>query len=95
MGLIAGNINDSKTSSPDWSVSMAKAIEDAFIAEWPNVVTGQAAPSGEALLSMRLMFVAVARGVVKHLHDNPNAFNVQNATTDNHDHLMVVEGDFN
>lgn len=67
MGLKAGtttNLNN----------SMAKAMEDAFIAEWLRVKEDQAAP--EMTEDMRLIFVAVAQGVINHLKANQNAFEV-------------------
>lgn len=68
MPLKAGTISD-------LSNSMAQAMEDAFVAAWPNVMGEQELPANRQ--QMRLMFVAVAQGVVQHLKDNPNAFKVQ------------------
>lgn len=78
MALKPGSINLSKNpSSSEWTLSMAKAIEDAFLEEWPQAMPGQAAP--ELNDQMRLIFVAVAKGVVKHLGQNGTAFQVTNA----------------
>jgi hypothetical protein len=68
MPLKAGTIND-------LSNSMAQAMEDAFVAAWPNVMGEQELPANRQ--QMRLMFVAVAHGVVQHLKGNPNAFKVE------------------
>jgi hypothetical protein len=61
---------------PDYENSMAKSMEDAFLAEWKNAM-GDADPPVPNN-QMRLMFVAIARGVVKHLHENPGAFRIDN-----------------
>lgn len=52
--------------------SMAQAIENAFLAEWPNIMTGQPAPIASE--QMRLLFMAIAQGVVQHLVKHPEAF---------------------
>ena len=84
MGLKAGTIND-------LSNSMAKAIEEAFLSEWPKAKQGQSPPAMND--DMRLIFVAVAQGVVKHLKVNENAFEVTVNTTDLHSHTAQVEID--
>jgi hypothetical protein len=56
--------------------SMANAIERAFLDEWGNFMGERPEPSGDQLKAMRHIFVAVARGVVKHLAENPEAFRV-------------------
>lgn len=58
----------------DFTNSMAKAMEDALIREWPNAMGGQPAPETNA--QMRLMFVAIAQGIVSHLKTNHDAFKV-------------------
>lgn len=68
MPLKAGTTND-------LSNSMAKAMEDAFVEQWSNVMGDRELP--EDRQQMRLMFVAVAQGVVEHLKSNPNAFRVE------------------
>lgn len=70
--------------------SMAKAMEDAFIAEWRRVKEGQAAPTMTE--DMRLIFVAVAQGVVSHLQANANAFVVSTENGDgNHNHDISID----
>ena len=54
--------------------SMAQAMEEAFKQEWPYVMKGADTPAAND--QMRLMFIAVARGVVKHLKDNHESFKV-------------------
>lgn len=56
--------------------SMAEAIEKAFLAEWPKVIPGQPVP--ESNDQMRLLFMAIAQGVVYHLVHHPEAFVVTN-----------------
>jgi hypothetical protein len=58
----------------DLSNSMAQAMEDAFVAQWPVVMGDRDLPADRQ--QMRLMFVAVAQGVVEHLKRNPDAFKV-------------------
>ena len=74
-GATAGSADD------DFADSMAQAIEDAFLSEWPKVNPDLPAPpnasSEEPLKSMRLFFAAVAQGVLRHLHENPDAFHVR------------------
>jgi len=70
MALKAGTIDD-----PSNSNSMAQAMEDAFVAQWPFVMGDRDLPADRQ--QMRLMFVAVAQGVVEHLKSNPDAFKVE------------------
>ena len=60
--------------------SMAEAMEAVFSAELPSVVPGADPLKGEA--ERRLLFVAVAQGVVNHLSANPDAFKVSVSITD-------------
>ncbi len=84
--LISGTMLGSKSKSTDWMNSMAKAMEDAFIAEWPIAMGDQPAP--KMTDAMRLMFVAIAQGVVNHLDTHAAAFkvNVLPGGNNNHDH---------
>jgi hypothetical protein len=73
-GATAGSADD------DFAESMAQAIEDAFLSEWPKVnpdLPVPTAPAEEPLKSMRLFFAAVAQGVLRHLHKHPEAFHVR------------------
>ncbi len=77
MTLKAGTTND-------FSDSMAAAIEAALKTEWPNVMgAGSTVDSNPQL---RLLCIAVAQGVLRHLKDNPADIKVlvnlvANATT--------------
>jgi len=56
------------------SGSMAEAMEQVFREELPSVVPGANPERGER--ERRLLFVAVAQGMVRHLAANPDAFKV-------------------
>jgi hypothetical protein len=60
--------------------SMAEAMEQVFREELPVVVPGADPDRGEA--ERRLLFVAVAQGVVRHLAANPDAFKVHVSLAD-------------
>jgi hypothetical protein len=68
----------------DFNNSMAQDIETAFLANWP-LVMGKLEEGGPAIPEsnnqMKLMFIAIATGVIEHLKKNPTAFVVD--TTDN------------
>lgn len=72
MALKPGTIND-------FSNSMAKEMEDAFMATWPFVMHD--APVPVANDQMRLMFIAISKGLIEHLKKNSTSFIVN--TTDN------------
>jgi len=57
------------------SGSMAEVMEQVFRDALPSVVPGADANKGEA--ERRLIFVAVAQGVVRHLQEHHNAFKVE------------------
>jgi hypothetical protein len=61
-------------SKTDYTASMASAMEAAFMNEWSNFMQGADAPAMND--QMRLMFVAIAQGVVNHLKANHDAFEV-------------------
>lgn len=63
MGLKPGHVND-------FANSMAQAIEQAFVEEW-QAVKGTALPAGDPT-DRRLLFVAIARGVLRYLEVNQN-----------------------
>ncbi len=89
MNLKAGTINDMTSS-------MAEAMEAAFLEEWPNAMGSQEKPTMNN--QMRLMFVAMAKGVVRHIVANPDAFKVTiasaNAGGGQHTHVatMAISG---
>lgn len=59
----------------DFTGSMAEEMANAFLSEWAPAMDPQPKPT-EINNQMRLMFVAIAQGVVKHLKENPGAFAV-------------------
>lgn len=65
--------------------SMAADIENAFLAEWPKVM-GDDQPVPAPSPEMRLLFVAVAQGVIRHLKDNAQALEVTVNDDVSHDH---------
>lgn len=96
MALKPGSVTLGRTpANSEWTLSMAKAMEDAFLAEWPIAMPDQPVPTVND--QMRLLFVAIAKGVVKHLGDNGSAFQVAIGTANNHTHTatttVVVETD--
>jgi hypothetical protein len=75
MPLKAGTKKITPTPLVDgYSGSMASAIEKAFLDGWTESMGGQ--PKPESNDQMRLLFIAIAQGVVKHLKENPTAFKV-------------------
>lgn len=60
----------------DLANSMAEDIERAFLQEWPAVMGDVPAPSPLSP-EMRLLFVSIAQGVIRHLQDNPSSFRVE------------------
>ena len=88
MALRSGSIRQANNPADqtNWNNSMAKAIEDAFLDEWPEAMDN--APKPEMNDQLRLMFVAVAKGVVKHLMENGSAFSVDTNSIGNHSHTL-------
>ena len=64
----------SNHSPGEFADSMAAAMVDAFKNEWPYVMGD--APPPETLDQMKLLFAAVAQGVVNHLQQHPTDFEV-------------------
>lgn len=73
MPLKAGTVND-------LSNSMAQAIATAFADQWPLVMGDRELPANNP--QTQLLFVAIARGVITHLVQNPEAFQVEVTITD-------------
>jgi hypothetical protein len=91
MALNSGSILQSKNDPGTYANSMAKAMEAAFLAEWPHAMGNQPAP--EVNDQMRLMFTAIAKGVVNHLINNDSAFVVSTVNgNSNHSHSIDVQG---
>ncbi|MEO1515428.1 MAG: hypothetical protein AAFV95_10455 [Bacteroidota bacterium] len=72
----------SKRLSSDFTNSMAQAMEQAFRAEWPNIM-GTDDPAPPPSDQMRLLFIAIAQGVVRHLASHPEAFDIRITNTTN------------
>ena len=70
MALKPGQVPASGTSE-----SMAEAMEDALRRHWPLVMGEGRIPFDDRFL--KLFFVAIAQGVVRHLEENPLSFKVQ------------------
>ena len=56
--------------------NMAKEIENAFAAVRLSAGITDPLPTGTNSRDMRMMFVAIATGVINHLKNNPQAFGV-------------------
>ncbi len=80
MPLKAGNVNESKPPTPD-DRSMAQAIEQAFREQWPLVMGDRELPEDNP--QTKLFFAAIARGIVAHLVQHPEAFQVTVTLPDN------------
>lgn len=61
----------------DSTDNMAKEIENAFAAVRLSAGITNPLPSGARANDMRMMFVAIATGVINHLKNNPAAFAVE------------------
>jgi len=88
MALKSGSINlaNDPSREAEWAASLAWAIEDAFNTEWPIAMDGADAP--EMNNQARLLFVAIAKGVVKHLTQNGSAFVVNLPSVASHTHTF-------
>ena len=53
--------------------SMAQAIENAFRDEWNTYMGGEPPPPND---QMKLLCVAIAKGVIQHICAHPEAFSV-------------------
>ncbi len=54
--------------------SMAAAMETAFLEQWPYVMGDETLPASSD--QMKLMFIAIAQGVIKHLKQNSASMKV-------------------
>ncbi|MCX6243091.1 MAG: hypothetical protein NTU98_00150 [Bacteroidetes bacterium] len=65
-----------KSGSPrnKYAESMAAMIEQAFNDEWNTYMGGEAPPTND---QMKLLCVAIAKGVINHLCTHPEAFIVK------------------
>ena len=60
----------------DFSGSMAEEMANAFLEEWDSAMGPNPPPKPDMNNQMRLMFIAIAQGVVKQLKENPKAFGI-------------------
>ncbi|MCG8327017.1 MAG: hypothetical protein MI974_04990 [Chitinophagales bacterium] len=67
------------------SQTMAEAMYGAFLDAWPNYMEVQPKPEGPNP-QLQLMFVAIAKGIVKHLTEHPEAFAITVNTQNGHRH---------
>lgn len=61
----------------DSSDNMAREIQNAFVAMRASAGITEPLPTGLNAQDMRIMFLAIARGVIQHIANNPTAFQVQ------------------
>ena len=73
MALNAGTRTRLTPGADQFSDSMAEAMETAFMKEWPVIMHSEAPKTNDQL---RLIFIAVAQGIVRYLKDNADAFNI-------------------
>ena len=86
--LKAGRVDD----TGGFSDSMAKAIEDAMKDEWQRVKDEPLpAPLGEE--DRRILFVAIARGVLNYLHAHRVDLGTNTALVDVNNHSHHLEFD--
>lgn len=72
-------------TSAAYTGSMADEMEKAFIEEWPSIM-GAGSPVIDD--QVRLLFIAVAKGVVRHLNKNPTAFKVNVSKIQNNSSIV-------
>jgi hypothetical protein len=82
MALKAGTIQD-------YGNSMAEAMEEAFLEEWPRIMSDNQ-PKPKPNDQMKLLFIAMAQGVVRHLADHPESFGVSISSNAGHSHSASV-----
>jgi 2C-methyl-D-erythritol 2,4-cyclodiphosphate synthase len=70
MPLKAGSL-----SGTGYADSMASAMETAFNNEWPTLMGDSPLPASND--QMKLMFVAIAQGVINHLQLHCDAFDIK------------------
>lgn len=94
--LKAGNLTSStNVDDPAFVNSMAQEIESALNTLMTNdgLPPLSIDPSDKSVRDRRRLIVAIARGVVKHLHDNPGAFAIttnSGTITARLDHISTV-----
>jgi len=73
MSLEAGTTVPGPIGQDQYTNSLASAIENAFMKEWPAVMKSAAPPPND---QMRLVFIAVAQGILRYFINNNNAITV-------------------
>lgn len=78
----------------DFANSLAQAMDDAMQEEWQRV-KGEPLPSGLGEEDRRILFVAVARGLLQYLHEHEADLdtNTVQDTTSGHEHHLVIDYD--
>ena len=69
---------------------MAGAMLQAFRDAWPTFMGEDTPVPNVNNPQMKLMFVAIARGVVRHLTENPNAFVINRHPRGAHNHSFSI-----
>jgi len=72
----------------DVTDNMAREIESAFRAVRLSAGITDPLPSGPRANDMRMMFIAIATGVINHLKNNPKAFAVEVS-----DNTVTIDGE--
>ncbi|UOQ64810.1 hypothetical protein [Hymenobacter volaticus] len=80
MALNAGTKQEQAPGVDEFANSMAAAMENAFLKEWPKVMGGQPAPTSTD--QMRLLFIAVAQGMIRYLKTHEADITVRVGSTD-------------
>jgi len=85
MPLKSGTLDDTISSD-----TLVGEIERAFREVWPAVMNDAKLPENLDR-QMKLVFVAVAKGVVRHLENNTDAFVITVQSTGDHTHSASLE----
>ncbi len=70
-----------------WSGSMAERMQQAFALEWA-AVRNVPLPNANSL-DMKILFSAIAQGIVRHLDDQQTSFDIVNGDSDERINLIV------
>jgi hypothetical protein len=86
-----GSPDDETTTPPEFKGSMAAAIENALntilIGEGKDALSDDNTPDTR---DRRMLFVAIAQGVVRHLSNHLGAFDILRSDDTNTDHHLTV-----
>jgi hypothetical protein len=89
MPLISGSITQSHIGGQDYLNSMSKAMVTAFLEEWKFAMPGQ--PEPEVNDQMLLLFVAISKGIIRHLEAQQSSFQVTVTTDNNVPHTATTD----